>query len=283
MRRRNGGQPRSPGAAFGSMSDSHLALRQGGQLSSRLRGPRGALEPRLSAEARLESLFDGLPGARPGMGRLAMPGDGITCHVVEPARAAELADWPDSLPASLREAFARRGIERPYSHQAEAIQLALEGHDVVVASPTSGGKSLCYAAPILARCLADPDARALLVFPTKALALDQAQSLHETVAALREVLGPSCPDIPVSTFDGDTPADIRRAIRQRGRLVVTNPDMLHSGILPQHARWAAFFQGLTHVVIDELHAHRGVFGSHVANVLRRLRRIAAFHGSKPVF
>lgn len=256
------------------------------------RGPRGPLLPTRSMEDRLEGIFDALPGARPsrhgpGLARVAsevaIPSDGVTCHVVEPARAAELADWPEGLPPALIEAFARRGIERPYSHQAEAIRRILGGESVVVVSPTSGGKSLCYAAPILARCLADPDARALLVFPTKALALDQAQALHELVVALRDVMGPSAPDIPVSTFDGDTPADARRAIRQRGRLVVTNPDMLHSGILPQHARWAAFFEGLTHVVIDELHVHRGVFGSHVANVLRRLRRLAAFHGRHPVF
>lgn len=258
---------------------------------------RGARSP-LRAPISLEALVADLPGARrggiagAGAGAGANGGfDGVTCHVVDPRRTARTSVWPAGIHPAVLAALARRGIEAPYSHQAQALAQVLAGDDVVVVSPTAGGKSLCYAAPIVSRALADPASRALLVFPTKALAMDQAQALHELVAAAREEMraaslaasGGEPPQVPVATFDGDTPADVRRAIRERGRIVVTNPDMLHAGILPHHAKWAAFFQGLGHVVLDELHVHRGIFGSHVANVIRRLRRVAEFHGSRPTF
>jgi DEAD/DEAH box helicase domain-containing protein len=207
----------------------------------------------------------------------------VTRHVIEPSREARLADWPAGIHPRVRQAYQRRGIPAPYTHQARAMELAAAGRDVVVVTPTASGKTLCYSAPLLSRCLEQPDARALLLFPTKALSLDQVMSLREVLAEVEAGADEELPEIPISTFDGDTPADARRSVRRRGRLVVTNPDMLHSGILPHHPRWASLFQGLTHVVIDELHAYRGVFGSHLANVLRRLQRICRFHGSDPTF
>ena len=229
---------------------------------------------------RLEHLVQALRGA--GQDRPEISG-GVTCHVVQPARAARTAPWPEGVHPAVIRAFRRRGVELPWTHQAEATQAALAGRDVVVVTPTASGKSLCFIAPILTRCLQDPDARAILVFPTKALALDQAQAIHAIAQLAREEAGPGAPEIPVSTFDGDTPADVRRFVREKCRIVVTNPDMLHAAVLPHHARWATLFQGLSHVVLDELHAYKGVFGSHVSNVLRRLRRLAEFHGSSPAF
>ncbi len=216
-------------------------------------------------------------------GRVADGAGGVRFHAVQPARPARIAPWPDEIAPAVRRALAARGIDAPWTHQAQAMRLALARRDLVVVTPTASGKSLCFAAPILTRCLHDPSARALLIFPTKALALDQAQALHDLVEAVRREAGPGAPEIPVSTYDGDTPAGVRRFVREKCRLVVTNPDMLHASVLPHHARWAPLMQGLTHVVVDELHAYKGVFGSHVANVLRRLRRVAAFHGSRPCF
>jgi DEAD/DEAH box helicase domain-containing protein len=147
---------------------------------------------------------------------------------------------------------------------------------VVVVTPTASGKTLCYNLPVLNAVLENPDARALYLFPTKALAQDQLAELHDLSARLEHRFG-------VFTYDGDTPADARKAIRERGHIVLSNPDMLHTGILPHHTRWQRLFENLRFVVLDELHAYRGVFGSHLANVLRRLRRIAAFYGSTPQF
>lgn len=193
-----------------------------------------------------------------------------------PAREARHADWPEATPAALREAFAKRGIVRPYSHQAEAAGLAMAGKDVVVVTPTASGKTLCYNLPVLKAILEAPASRALYLFPTKALSQDQLAELDEVIA------GTGAP-IKAHTFDGDTPDDARRAVRASGQIVVTNPDMLHQGILPHHTKWAKLFQNLKYVVVDELHTYRGVFGSHLANVFRRLRRICRFHGSNPVF
>jgi DEAD/DEAH box helicase domain-containing protein len=179
----------------------------------------------------------------------------------------------------LRQALKSRGIARLYTHQAESIDHALAGQDVVVITPTASGKTLCYNAPVLHSILQDPSSRALYLFPTKALAQDQLaelQGLCETLAAVGEPIG-------VYTYDGDTPQDARRTIRSRAHLVLSNPDMLHAGILPHHPRWAKLFENLRYVIIDELHAYRGVFGSHVCNVLRRLRRICRHYGSNPVF
>ncbi len=193
-----------------------------------------------------------------------------------PAQPAQFADFPPGLAPELREALARRGIEQLYTHQAEACARSLAGEHVVIVTPTASGKTLCYNLPVLQRQLERPESRALYLFPTKALSHDQYHGLYELT---REVGR----EIKVYTFDGDTPSAARRAIRSAGQLVVTNPDMLHSGILPHHTKWIKLFENLETVVIDELHQYRGVFGSHVANVLRRLRRICEFYGSKPRF
>ncbi len=200
----------------------------------------------------------------------------VTAYREIPPRPARMAEWPAEVPRRLREALGSRGIAAPYSHQAEAMRHVLAGRHVVVETPTASGKTLCYNVPVVGRILEDPAARALYLFPTKALSQDQMSELQELVDALGE-------PIKTFTYDGDTPDDARRAIRAQGHVVVTNPDMLHQGILPHHAKWAKLFQNLRHVVIDELHTYRGVFGSHVANVIRRLKRVCRFHGSNPIF
>jgi DEAD/DEAH box helicase domain-containing protein len=193
-----------------------------------------------------------------------------------PARPARAADPPPGLNPRLVAALAARGIDRLYSHQAQAVGAALRGENVVVVTPTASGKTLCYNLPVLHALLADPDARALYLFPTKALAQDQLHELGAFTAALEARLR-------ADTYDGDTPPSRRPRVRREARIVVTNPDMLHTGILPHHPRWADLFENLRYVVIDEIHAYRGVFGSHVANVLRRLGRVCAFYGSRPRF
>jgi DEAD/DEAH box helicase domain-containing protein len=192
-----------------------------------------------------------------------------------PARPATYAPFPPALDPRLVEALRARGIDQLYVHQARAWELVEKGQHVVVVTPTASGKTLCYNVPALQALLAQPDARVLYLFPTKALAQDQLAELREIARAL--------PDLRMFTYDGDTPQDARRAVRARANLVLTNPDMLHSGILPHHTKWAALFQNLRYVVIDELHAYRGVFGSHLANVLRRLSRICRHYGSAPQF
>ena len=195
-----------------------------------------------------------------------------------PAEPAQFADYPDAVDDRLRAALAAGGVARPYVHQAEAMAHALEGRHVVTITPTASGKTLCYNAPALSAILRDPATRALYLFPTKALAQDQLAELLTLTGRLEEHLS-----IGACTYDGDTPQDERRAVRGRAHLVLSNPDMLHSGILPHHPRWAKLFENLRFVVIDELHAYRGVFGSHLANLLRRLRRVCAHYGSSPVF
>ena len=195
-----------------------------------------------------------------------------------PAEPAQFADYPDAVDDRLRAALAAGGIARPYVHQAEAMAHALEGRHVVTITPTASGKTLCYNAPVLSGILRDPSTRALYLFPTKALAQDQLAELLTLTGRLEEHVS-----IGACTYDGDTPQDARRAVRGRAHLVLSNPDMLHSGILPHHPRWAKLFENLRFVVIDELHAYRGVFGSHLANILRRLRRVCAHYGSSPVF
>ena len=192
------------------------------------------------------------------------------------ARPGEFEDVPPEVPAPLREVLARRGIEQLYVHQAECFQEVREGRNVVVVTPTASGKTLCYNLPILYQLLMDSEARALCIFPTKALAEDQLHEFHAVV----EGMGSS---IRAFTYDGDTPQDARKAIRERANVVLTNPDMLHAGILPHHTKWAKLFENLRYIVIDELHTYRGVYGSHFANVLRRLRRLCEFHGSHPQF
>jgi len=193
---------------------------------------------------------------------------------------ARYAPFPPGLDRRLRVALESRGVAELYTHQAEAIEHAMAGRHVVVVTPTASGKTLCYNAPILHSILQDPSSRALYLFPTKALAQDQLAELHGLCEKLAATAGH---DIGAFTYDGDTPQDARRAIRSRAHLVLSNPDMVHSGILPHHPRWAKLFENLRYVVIDELHAYRGVFGSHLCNVLRRLRRICRHYGSNPVF
>jgi DEAD/DEAH box helicase domain-containing protein len=190
-----------------------------------------------------------------------------------PARPARYADVPAGIDPRLLDALRQRGIERLYSHQAAAVEAALRGENVAVVTPTASGKTLCYNLPVLNTLLANPSARALYLFPTKALAQDQ----------LAELQAFSLQPSACSTYDGDTPQAARPRIRKTARLVISNPDMLHAGILPHHTRWASFFQGLRYVVLDEMHTYRGVLGSHVANVLRRLKRICAFYGAAPQF
>jgi DEAD/DEAH box helicase domain-containing protein len=199
----------------------------------------------------------------------------ITGELVVPARDGRYAPLPDALEPRLRRALAARGIHRLYSHQAAAWDAAAEGRHVVVVTPTASGKTLCYNLPVLDGVLRT-GAKALYLFPTKALAQDQ-------VAELAELNQAADLGVRAFTFDGDTPGDARKAVRTRGDVVVSNPDMLHQGILPHHTKWAQFFESLRYVVIDELHSYRGVFGSHVANVLRRLQRVCRFYGASPQF
>jgi DEAD/DEAH box helicase domain-containing protein len=195
---------------------------------------------------------------------------------VRPAQAATFAPIPPALHPDLCCGLAARNIESLYSHQAEAISSALAGRNVVVVTPTASGKTLCYLLPTLNSLLNDPTSRALFLYPTKALAHDQ---LAE-IGAWALQLGCAA-DSFAAPYDGDTPAAQRSRIRSHSRIILSNPDMLHMGILPFHPQWAGFFAGLRFIVIDELHTYRGVFGSHVANVLRRLLRICEFYGSRP--
>jgi DEAD/DEAH box helicase domain-containing protein len=197
-----------------------------------------------------------------------------------PAVAAQLTPFPEALDSRLKRALHSRGIEQLYTHQADTIEHALAGRHTVVITPTASGKTLCYNAPVLHAILQDPSSRALYLFPTKALAQDQLAELQTMCETIDQGSGEQ---IGVFTYDGDTPQDARRAIRSRAHLVLSNPDMVHSGILPHHPRWAKLFENLRYVIIDELHAYRGVFGSHLCNVLRRLRRICRHYGSNPVF
>jgi DEAD/DEAH box helicase domain-containing protein len=192
------------------------------------------------------------------------------------AKLGEFADFPEALAPELRGALEKRGVHQLYSHQAAAYGHASDGRNVVVVTPTASGKTLCYNLPVMNTLLRDANARALYLFPTKALAEDQ---LHELQAAVDAAGGA----LKAFTYDGDTPQDARRAIRERANVILTNPDMLHAGVLPHHTKWAKAFENLQYIVIDELHYYRGVYGSHMANVLRRLKRVCEFYGSKPTF
>ena len=200
---------------------------------------------------------------------------GVVHHAILPPRPGEFSAFPDWVDPRIVAGLAGRGIDRPYTHQAQAFDAIHAGDDVVIVTPTASGKTLCYALPILQAIAEDPAARALLLFPTKALGQDQ-------VAEFAELATASGMRVSASTYDGDTPAPIRAAVRSAGQFVVTNPDMLHAAILPHHTKWFQLFEQLRYIVIDELHTYRGVFGGHVANVLRRLLRICAHYGSHPV-
>lgn len=192
-----------------------------------------------------------------------------------PARPAQVHPFPDDLPAPVRQTLIASGIHSLYSHQLEAWTHARAGEDVILSTGTASGKTLSYNLPILSSLLQDPDGRALYLFPTKALAQDQLSNLQSLITNL--------PSLNSVIYDGDTPASARSAIRKNARIVLSNPDMLHTGILPHHTNWLEFFTNLRYVVIDEAHTYRGVFGSHVANVIRRLKRVAGFYGVKPQF
>ncbi|HEX7139209.1 MAG TPA: DEAD/DEAH box helicase [Vicinamibacterales bacterium] len=231
-----------------------------------------------AALGRLVSPVNLVPGDLPD--RPDTPDLHVTAFRRLPAIAAQFAPFPEALDARLTQALRSRGIEQLYTHQADAIEHVLHGRHVVIITPTASGKTLCYNGPVLHSILQDPCSRAMYLFPTKALAQDQLAELHGLCETIANASGEA---IGVFTYDGDTPQDARRAIRSRAHVVLTNPDMVHSGILPHHPRWAKLFENLRYVVIDELHAYRGVFGSHLCNVLRRLRRVCRHYGSDPVF
>jgi len=192
------------------------------------------------------------------------------------AKEGKYLPFPRLLPEKLRNALRSRGIEQLYTHQALAFEQVTAGRSAVVVTPTASGKTYCFNLPVLTKMLEEPKSRALYIYPTKALAQDQNSELLELIDTLDA-------DIRCFTYDGDTSPTIRTKVRTAGNIVITNPDMLHSGILPHHTKWIELFENLKYVVIDELHTYRGVFGSHVANVIRRLRRICRYYGSDPVF
>jgi len=193
-----------------------------------------------------------------------------------PARVAQWAPFPAWVHAHLREAYKAKGIERLYSHQAAAAEAAHQAKNIVIVTPTASGKTLCYNLPVINAILENSDTHAIYLFPTKALAQDQLAEIHDLNQRLDNQFG-------VFTYDGDTPGDARKCIREKSHIILTNPDMLHTGILPHHTRWTRLFENLKYIVLDELHTYRGVFGSHLCNVLRRLRRVANFYGCQPQF
>jgi DEAD/DEAH box helicase domain-containing protein len=236
------------------------------------------------AENRLETAPPGLPLAASAIQNLvarfseSMQQDDSAVRAIRhrPARAARFGPFPEGLSGPVRSALSKRGVEQLYLHQSAAVEHALAGRNTVIVTPTASGKTLCYNLPVLQTVLNQPAARAIYLFPTKALAEDQRLELQQ----LNDAMGGP---ITCHTYDGDTPADARRAIRDKANIVMTNPDMLHTGVLPHHTKWAKLFENLRYFVIDELHFYRGVYGSHLANILRRLKRICEFYGSKPQF
>ncbi len=199
----------------------------------------------------------------------------VTWKTIEP-KEAKTTPFPDGLQPELKQALENRGIQELYTHQATAYEEVTRGHSFVAVTPTASGKTLCYNLPVLDTILKNPSSRALYLFPTKALAQDQKSEINELIDEM-EV------DLKGYTYDGDTSPTIRQIVRKAGHIVMTNPDMLHSAILPHHTKWVSLFENLKVIVIDELHTYRGVFGSHVANVIRRLKRICQFYGSNPIF
>jgi len=207
----------------------------------------------------------------------------VTAWERVPARPARTTRWPKELDPRLVAAIQGQGVEEPYIHQAQAIEAVLEGQHVVLSTSTASGKTLAYNVPVLNTLLNDPEACALYLFPTKALAHDQIANLKSLISRLSAQTSNIKAPIAVRPYDGDTPSAQRSTIRNEARLLITNPDMLHVGILPHHTRWMRLFSNLRYVVLDEIHTYRGVFGGHVANVLRRLQRICRFYGADPRF
>ncbi len=226
--------------------------------------------------ARRDTAPDAVPEIVREIAPNSQPNEVVTALRRIPAREPVWADMPGWIRPELAEAYRQKGVLRLYAHQAEAAERIHRGKNVVVVTPTASGKTLCYNLPVLDAVLGDADTRALYLFPTKALAQDQLAELHDLGTRLADRFG-------VFTYDGDTPSDARQSVRRKGHLVLTNPDMMHTGILPHHTKWTRLFENLRYVVIDELHMYRGVFGSHLANILRRLRRITRFYGSAPQF
>ncbi len=202
---------------------------------------------------------------------------------VLPEREGVYAPFPADVSDSLREVCISRGMERLYSHQEESFRESRAGRNVVVVTPTASGKTLCYNLPVMQTLLEDGEARALYIFPTKALSQDQQSELNSMILGAEGDVRQSRIPLKVSIYDGDTPQSLRNEARDKGRIIITNPDMLHAGILANHTRWIRFFSNLKYIVIDEMHTYRGIFGSHMANVLRRLLRVAAFYGASPRF
>ncbi|WP_305473562.1 DEAD/DEAH box helicase [Bacillus sp. EB600] len=202
--------------------------------------------------------------------------ENIVCWRTIEEKAAQTVPLPENLHPLLRKSLKQKGIGELYTHQKNAFEKVTEGKSIVAVTPTASGKTLCYNLPVMQRILINPEARALYIFPTKALAQDQKSEINEMIQSAGM-------NINSYTYDGDTPANIRQKVRKAGHVVITNPDMLHSAILPHHTKWVSLFENLKFVVIDELHTYRGVFGSHVANVIRRLKRICHYYGSSPVF
>ncbi len=204
----------------------------------------------------------------------------VTAWKEIPEKEADFADFPENLDRRLLSALQQHGIQKLYTHQANAVRGAIDKKHTTIVTPTASGKTLCYNIPVLNSVIQTQESRALYLFPTKALAQDQINELHDIIKLVGD-------DIPFSiksyTFDGDTPVNARAAIKSSGHIVVTNPDMLHTGILPHHTQWVKLFENLKYIVIDEVHHYRGIFGSHLANVIRRLKRICQFYGSTPTF
>lgn len=207
---------------------------------------------------------------------MGLKSDSITAVKHIPAQEARFEDYPDDADPAVVKALKERGYTRLYSHQRSSWESLKQGKNVVIVTPTASGKTLCYNLPVLDAIVRNPSSRAIYLFPTKALSQDQRAELDDITKLISS-------EVRIFTYDGDTPQDARRAIRAQGHIVLTNPDMLHSGILPHHTKWIKLFENLKYIVIDELHNYRGIFGSHLANVLRRLRRIARFYGSDPQF
>ncbi|MFW6238807.1 MAG: DEAD/DEAH box helicase, partial [Halanaerobiales bacterium] len=200
----------------------------------------------------------------------------ITCWKELPEKEAEYTKFSGSINSRLRRVMEDKGISKLYTHQARAFETVNSGNNAVVVTPTASGKTLCYNLPVLNSLLEDMSTRALYLFPTKALSQDQLSELYDIIERLEA-------GIKTFTYDGDTPVEARQNIRKSGHIVITNPDMLHTGILPHHTKWIKLFKNLEYVVLDEVHNYRGIFGSNVANVIRRLKRICRFYGSDPVF
>lgn len=222
--------------------------------------------------SREENLLESLELLR----EIGLKNDSLRAIKHIPAQEGSYREYPQEIHPALIKALKQKGFEKLYTHQYSSWEALQKGKNIVVVTPTASGKTLCYNLPVLNSILSDPSSRALYIFPTKALSQDQRAELDETIELLPE-------EIRIFTYDGDTPQDARKAIRSRGHIVLTNPDMLHTGILPHHTKWIKLFENLKYVVIDELHNYRGIFGSHLANVLRRLKRITRFYGSSPRF